>query len=133
MIAALIDTDILSEYLRGNPNITKKVEAYLAEFGSINFSIITYYEILNGLLYKDAQRQLERFRSFAELSTVLPLTLRTVDISAKIHADLRRKGQVIGHTDTLIAGVALGFRLQLISNNLEHFSRIEGLELDNWK
>lgn len=133
MIVALLDTDILSEYFRGNARVIKRVEDYLEKFEAINFSIITYYEILNGLLCKDAQNQLERFKSFAQMSNILPLTLRTVEISAKIHADLRKKGREIGHTDTLIAGTALGFGMQLISNNLEHFSRIEGLELDNWK
>lgn len=58
MKPSMLDTDVLSEFLRGNPNVIQNVEAYLEEYDVINLSIITYYEVLNGLLYKDAQKQL---------------------------------------------------------------------------
>ncbi len=128
----MLDTDVLSEFLRGNENVTAKAEEYLQEHGVISFSIITYYEVLNGLLYKDAKKQLEKFERFAEMSRIVPMTLRTVQISAKIQADLRKKGTVIGHTDTLIAGIAIANNLQLITNNTAHFSRIKKLKIDNW-
>lgn len=128
----MLDTDVLSEFLRGNQHVTTKADEYLHEHGVISFSIITYYEVLNGLLYKDAKKQLEKFERFAEMSRIVPMTLRTVQISAKIQADLRKKGTVIGHTDTLIAGIAIANNLQLITNNTAHFSRIKKLKIDNW-
>ena len=103
------------------------------EYNFINLSIITYYEILNGLLYKDAKKQLSKFEEFIELNKVIPLTLRTVKIAATIQADLRKKGTEIGHTDTLIAGIAISNDFQLITNNTEHFKRIKNLEIANWK
>jgi tRNA(fMet)-specific endonuclease VapC len=47
----MLDTDILSEFLKGNLKVREKVEEQLKEYGIINLSVITYYEILNGLLY----------------------------------------------------------------------------------
>jgi len=132
MKQSIIDTDILSEFLRGNPKVIAKVNEHLKEFGFISLSIITYYEILNGLLYKDARKQMAKFEEFIELNKVVPLTIRTVKISANIQADLRKKGTQIGHTDTLIAGVAMASELQLVTNNVEHFKRIKGLEITNW-
>jgi predicted nucleic acid-binding protein len=41
--------------------VTAKVTEHLEKYGLIYFSIITYYEILNGLLYKDAKKQLKKF------------------------------------------------------------------------
>jgi tRNA(fMet)-specific endonuclease VapC len=72
MKPSLLDTDILSEFLRGNSNVTAKATEHLEEYGLINFSIITYYEILNGLLYKDAKKQLKKFTEFVELNKVFP-------------------------------------------------------------
>lgn len=95
-------------------------------------SIITYYEILNGLLYKDARKQLARFEEFVELNIVIPLTIPMAKTAAKIQADPRKKGTEIGHTDTLIAGIAMTIGFQLITNNTEHFRRIKGLEFANW-
>jgi|SRR5260221_2947831 len=132
MKPSMLDTDILSEFLRGNPKVIAKVDEYLKEHGFINLSIITYYEILNGLLYKDARKQLAKFEEFVSLNKVIPLTQRMAKVAAAIQADLRKKGTEIGHTDTLIAGIAITNDLQLVSNNTEHFKRIKGLRLANW-
>ncbi len=98
MKPSLLDTDILSEFLRGNPKVIENVERYLLEFGFINLSIITYYEILNGLLYKDAKKQLKRFEKFVELNRVIPLTMKMAKKAASIQAELRKNGSEIGHT-----------------------------------
>jgi tRNA(fMet)-specific endonuclease VapC len=132
MKPSMLDTDILSEFLRGNPAVVDKVESHLKKYGVINLSIITYYEIMNGLLYKDARKQLTRFNNFVKLSKVIPLTMRSAKKSAELFADLRKKGKEIGHTDTIIAGIAIANKLQLITNNTNHFNRIKGLEIDNW-
>ncbi len=132
MKPSMLDTDILSEFLRGNIKVIEKVDEHLKEYGFVSLSIITYYEILNGLLYKDARKQLSKFEDFVELNKVIPLTKRMAKIAANIQADLRKKGTEIGHTDTLIAGIAIASELQLITNNTDHFNRIQGLEIANW-
>ncbi len=132
MKPSMLDTDVLSEFLRGNPQVINKVDGRLKEFGFISLSIITYYEILNGLLYKDARKQLTRFDDFVSLNKVIPLTIPMAKTAAAIQAELRKKGTEIGHTDTLIAGIAITSDLQLITNNTEHSKRIKGLEIANW-
>lgn len=132
MKPAIVDTDILSEFLRGTPKVVENAEKYLQTYDAINFSIITFYEILNGLLYKDAKKQLKKFNDFADLNKILPLTISATKQAAKIFADLKKKGQPIGHTDCLIAGIALTNGLQLVTNNTDHFKRVTDLELTNW-
>jgi tRNA(fMet)-specific endonuclease VapC len=132
MKPSLLDTDILSEFLRGNAKVITIVDEYLKEHGFITLSIVTYYEILNGLLYKDARKQMARFEEFVELNKVIPLTVPMAKMAAIIQADLRKRGTEIGHTDTLIAGIAITSKLQLVTNNTDHFKRIKGLEFANW-
>jgi tRNA(fMet)-specific endonuclease VapC len=132
MKQSMLDTDILSEFLRGNPKVIEKVAEHLKEYGFVSLSIITYYEILNGLLYKDSKKQLIKFEDFIQLNKVIPLTLPMAKTAAVIQAELRKKGTEIGHTDTLIAGIAMTSDLQLITNNTNHFKRIKGLKIDNW-
>ena len=55
---SLLDTDTLSFYLRGHQSVVASVTNYLSHFNVLSFSIITYYEILSGLLRNDAQKQL---------------------------------------------------------------------------
>lgn len=132
MKATLVDTDVLSEFLRDHPKVIKNVSSYLEEYEAISISIITYYEILNGLLYKDARKQLAKFNRFAELNKIVPLTVSATKRAAEIYAGLKKAGQPIGHTDCLIAGIALVNGLQLATNNSDHFERIKGLDIVDW-
>jgi tRNA(fMet)-specific endonuclease VapC len=132
MKSSILDTDILSAFLRGNVAVINSVDEHLKEYGFINLSVITYYEIMNGLLYKDAKKQLMRFEEFVSLNRVIPLSVSMAKTASVIHADLRSKGNEIGHTDTLIAATAIVSELQLVTNNTEHFKRIKDLQFTNW-
>lgn len=132
MKQAIIDTDTVSYYFRQNPIVVDKLDSYLQVFGFVNLSIVTYYEVMNGLLYKDTKGQLHAFERFIELNHVIPLTLDLAKTAASIFADLRKEGITIGHNDVLIAACALENDLTLITNNINHFGRVKGLEIDNW-
>ena len=132
MNPALIDTDTISYYFRGDVNVTAKLNAYLDKQDSVFLSVVTYYEILNGLYYKDAKKQLAAFERFVELNHIIPLTTSIAQRSAKIYAELRSLGLTIGHNDVIIAGTALTNDFALVTNNIRHFSDIPGLELENW-
>jgi tRNA(fMet)-specific endonuclease VapC len=128
----LVDTDIISLFLRNHANVVKRFREYLSEYNRINFSIITYYEILSGLKYRDAQKQLKSFLEFAEYNSILPVTRDSIDISAELYAHLRRTGKLIDDIDILIAGIALSNNLMLVTHNRKHFNRIDDLELADW-
>lgn len=132
MIPVVIDTDTLSFFFKKHPKVIQKVQAYGQVYNRLNISIITYYEILNGLLYRDAKRQLIGFKHFIQANTLLPLTQDATQIAAEIYAELRRTGQPIGHTDVLIAGIAIANNMPLVTNNTKHFARIPHLTLINW-
>lgn len=132
MKQAILDTDTVSYYFRDHEKVVEKIDNYLIEHGFVHISVVTYYEILNGLLYKDARRQLAKFERFVRLNNVIPLTMTSAKVAADIYADLRKRGKPIGHNDVMIAGIAIDNDLVLVTNNVNHFSRISGLEMDNW-
>ncbi len=132
MKRVMMDTDVLSLWLREDPTVIQNAHRYLGSHEELNLSIITYYEIRNGLLYKDARKQMDKFRSFVDLNRVLPLTMGATQKAAAIYATLKSTGQPIGHTDCLIAGIALASNMRLATNNNTHFSRIEELEIVDW-
>lgn len=49
MNRALIDTDILSYYFKGDAKVVANFQKYLAKYEIIEISLITYYEIMSGL------------------------------------------------------------------------------------
>lgn len=114
MTESLVDTDILSFYFKGDQKVANKFNGYLREFDVINISIITYYEILGGLKFKDAERQIREFEEFVANNTIIHIS----EESAKI---------------ILIAGIAIENELTLITNNESHYQSIKGLKIENWK
>ena len=132
MNRALIDTDILSYYFKGDKTVVKNFEIYLQHYDLIEISIITYYEISGGLLAKKALKQLGIFEDFVLDNPVIPLTDSSVKISAKLYAELKQTGKIVDDIDLLIAGVAIDNNMVLVTNNEKHFQRIPGLKIDNW-
>jgi len=130
---SLVDTDILSFYFKGDQKVVDKFNDYLREFDVINISIITYYEILGGLKFKKAERQIKEFEEFVNNNTIIHISEESAKISGDIYANLRKNGITIGTSDILIAGIALENELTLITNNERHYESIQGLKIENWK
>ena len=132
MKPALIDTDIISMFLKGNEKVKENFKNYLRAYNHVNLSIITYYEILSGLEHRDANKQKNSFLEFVSINNILPLTKQSSDNSAIIYADLRKKGTPVDDIDILIAGIAIENNMIVATNNTSHFERMEGLEIENW-
>ncbi|HDQ70955.1 MAG TPA: type II toxin-antitoxin system VapC family toxin [Chloroflexi bacterium] len=132
MKPVLIDTDILSLFFRGHPQVETCFAAYTAVYPQINLSIVTYYEILSGLKHRDAHRQLGLFLEFVAQNTLLPLTERSVAYSADMYATTRAAGTPVDDIDLLIAGIAVANGLGLATHNRKHFEKITGLEVEDW-
>jgi tRNA(fMet)-specific endonuclease VapC len=138
MARALVDTDILSEILKGkNPRLLAKADAYRATYGVITTSVITVMEVIKGLhKLGDYERQTEFLTAIAS-EEVLSLDLESAEIAGRIYADLEREGKTVGWADAMIAGIAIRHQLPLVSGNTAHYTRISDLGLplvlENWR
>jgi tRNA(fMet)-specific endonuclease VapC len=64
MRKTILDTDILSDFLRGkNVDVARRVEAYLREHGRLTISVITAFEIVRG---RHQAQQFERAAQFLQ-------------------------------------------------------------------
>jgi tRNA(fMet)-specific endonuclease VapC len=88
---ALVDTGILSFYFKGDAKVVQQFGEYLKEFDQINISIITYYEILGGLKFKQAENQIRDFEEFINNNTIFHVSEESAKISSEIYADLGKK------------------------------------------
>lgn len=132
MKPVLIDTDIISYFLKGNEKVFLRFQEYLKDFDRINISIITYYEIVSGLTFKNAEKQLQIFEEFCSTARIINLSKDSIKVAAEIYANQRKKGESVDDIDILIASIAISNDLVLVTNNIKHFGKIDGLEVDNW-
>lgn len=128
----LIDTDVLTAFFRNHPAVVARAAAYLQEHDRLSIAMVTYYEVLRGLRYLNAAAQLRALESFVADNAILPVDTAAAQKAAEVYAALRTQGQVIGEGDILIADIALANDCVLVTNNVGHFSRVPGLEVENW-
>ena len=133
MTEALVDTDILSFYFKGDTKVVERFQDYLKEFDQINISIVTYFEVLGGLKFKSAEKQIRNFEEFVINNNIIHISETSAKISGDIYADLRKRGITIGTSDLLIAGVAIENGLTLVTNNEKHYEQIQKLRIENWR
>lgn len=133
MTEAIVDTDILSFFFKGDSKVIERFREYLKEYDQVNLTIITYYEITAGLKFKKAEKQLREFEDFVRENNILNISEESTKISGDIYADLRQRGITIGSSDILIAGIAIENGLALVTNNEKHYEPILGLTIENWR
>jgi len=127
----LLDTNICVYLLNGNALLKSKVaEAGISSIAVCN-SILAelYFGAYNSRKTAENLQRIERFKK--EL-TVLSDSEESAILFGRIKAELKSKGFMIEDFDILIASIAFSNNCVLITNNDKHFSRIEGLQTDNW-
>jgi len=127
----LFDSDICVRLLRNRPaNLIARLEGHA---GALFTSVIVRHELIHGALM--SSRPDEQRAAVDELLsrlTVLDLDSRDADHAADIKAVLRRRGQMIGANDLLIAGQARSRSLIVVTGNLREFGRVDGLRCEDW-
>jgi tRNA(fMet)-specific endonuclease VapC len=129
----LLDTNILSA-LMDHPDgpIATKVADVISDRGIICTSIIVAAESRFGVAKKGSNRLRRKVEELLAEIDVLPLESNSDEYYAELRADLERKGRLIGGNDMFIAAHALATDSILVTNNVREFSRVKGLQIENW-
>jgi tRNA(fMet)-specific endonuclease VapC len=128
----LVDTDWIINYLKGH-NKTVNVLGALHGDG-LAISVVSFSEIYEGIYYFEnpKRKKLEGdFKNFLEGVMVLDVDEDIGKKFGQLRAKLRKKGNLIDNFDLLIASTAICYNLVLLSENVRHFNRVEGLQLKN--
>jgi tRNA(fMet)-specific endonuclease VapC len=124
----LVDTDWVIDHLRGRRETTERLEALHPE--GLGLSVISLAELYEGVYYaRDPEAGEQALNDFLESVDSVGLDEETAKIFGRERGRLRRAGMIIGDADLLIAATALQYDLTLLTNNRQHFERIEGLRI----
>jgi predicted nucleic acid-binding protein len=133
-----LDTSAAIQILSGNSSLENLIDRLnINEFGITTPSIFELYHGIYKLKFLKKNISNQKFEKLSkELETfikqfnIYSLTENAANVGAKIHMQLKGKGQEIDIFDCLIAAIVMssGFK-EIITNNQDHFQRIEGLVL----
>jgi tRNA(fMet)-specific endonuclease VapC len=127
-----LDTNIISAFLKKDLRVVSRVSDYLESFDRLTINIISYYEILRGLKDLGNEEKLKKFEEFVQENEFISIGKDAVIKAAEIYAYLKKQGNLIEDADILMASIAIVENLVLVTNNIKHFERIEGLATENW-
>ena len=129
----LLDTNVLSDLVRGEPNVSKRFKDTPPDDAAV--STVTTMEIDYGLAL-----QPERVKRIAPLLGgilgtlhVLPFSRADARSAGVVRAVLRKRGRPIGPYDVMLAGCALARGLTLVTSNMKEFTRVGGLAVETWR
>lgn len=126
----LIDTNICIYFIKGKFNLLQKFEN--AGINNCFISEITLAELKFGVANSEQPEKNQRnLDNFLTGITIIPI-FHALDLYAKEKARLRKSGKPIDDFDLLIGTTAVTHNLVMVTNNTDHFTRIKGIQLEDW-
>ena len=126
----LLDTDICSGYLKGNHQLWQRFQQY---GGRLHISVITAGELFTWCLRASASpKQLQGVEDLLKTVTIHEVSLDVSRKFAELRAARLDAGQGTRDMDLLIAATALVHNLTLVTHNVQDFTDLPGLVVDDW-
>lgn len=129
----MLDTSTCIDLIRGR---AAGVLSRLREcpIGSVSISAITLAELEHGV--ENSMDPLKNRRALVKFCAGLSV-LDFGDMAAaaygRVRTTLERAGCLIGPMDLLIAAHALAVEATIVTSNDREFSRVQGLDVQNWR
>ena len=124
----LLDTCTCIAIIKKKPYVVQRLRQ--VGIDECKISDITLAELYFGA-YKSGRS--EHFEDVVEIMNLFEqYHIRELKKYGEIRWQLEGRGQKIGDMDMFIAATALEEDLVVVTGNTDHFSRIEGLKVENW-
>ncbi len=119
------DTDVLIDFLRNRQPMADRIAVELSSSSFVT-TVITEFELLSGVRSRREEIAVEALLSALDVYSLDPAAARR---AGAVRRELESSGQTIGMADSLIAGICLERKAILLTGNVKHFARVDGLTL----
>ena len=123
-----LGTSVIIALIRRDQKAIEKLREAVASRRRVSTTVVSLCELYAGAYgSRDPMRELEKVQGLASLLDVLHFGVNV----AKKYGELA-KGKPIGDFDMIIASTSLLNEEPLATRDVEHFSRVPGLEVEVW-
>jgi tRNA(fMet)-specific endonuclease VapC len=127
-VSYLVDTDWVIDHLANIKATTEKLRELQPK--GVALSVVSLAELYEGVYYsRDPEKNEIVLHTFFSKFPVMGVDTNICQCFGRERGKLRKAGKMIGDFDLLIAATCLCHNLTLLTNNVSHFERIEGLRL----
>ncbi len=129
----LLDTNVLSDFARGEPAVMVRLRQEAPP--QLAVSVVTEMEVEYGLARNPevAPRVREAMRMLLNTISVLPFEREDARVAVQLRASLNSQGTPIGAYDLLLAASAWRRGLKIVTHTAREFARVGGLGLEDWR
>ena len=128
----MLDTDTCSYIMKRSHGAVLKRLASVS-VSDVCVSVISKAELMFGVEISPRRQQDEAaLTAFLRHVEVLDFPDMAAEHYAKIRADLKARGEMIGVNDLLIVAHVRSLGLTLVTNNMREFGRVHDLKVENW-
>jgi predicted nucleic acid-binding protein len=140
MSGFLLDTNCISELVRGKPEprVLEWMEA--ADESLLYLSVLTLGEIRKGVAGLPQNRRRTHLENWLALELqarfsgrILPINTAVADRWGLLAAEAKRKGKPLSALDGLLAATALQHNLTIVSRNISDFADTQAPILNPWE
>jgi tRNA(fMet)-specific endonuclease VapC len=127
----LLDTDTVIYILKADPIAVANLKKHIHD--PIKIGTVTLMELYYGA-YKSQKvtSNLAKIRTLENVLEIIPVREEVAEIFGREKVRLEKEGIPLDDFDLVVGCCALAHNLTLVTNNVRHFRRIEGLQVINW-
>lgn len=126
----MLDTDSVSFALRGYGQVAARIVEHRSS--DLCISAITLAELQYGAARRKSAKLHQMIDTFSRRVAVMEFDGACAIQFGHLASRLAERGAPIGQFDTLIASHAMTLDATLVTNNVKHFGRVQGLKVENW-
>ncbi len=128
----VVDSDVLIDFLRGNPTAKNKLEELAGRGETLTTTTINAFEVLRGEILNGDDASYAKAKEFLASFSPIQFDFMAAEVASDLYAELRKAGTPLELADLLIAATAQARDATLLTRNRKHFGRLKGLKTDGW-
>ncbi len=129
-----LDTNVMVDLINGRrPDVRMRYDEAKRSGDTLATSSLAVQELLFGaIISRRPQVQLRAAEELLSELDVVDWSENDAMAAAQLRAEFRRRGNSFRYVDMLIAGQAIARKWTLVSANMRHFNRVNGLAVLDW-
>ena len=127
----IADTDVLIDLMQARESAVEAIRTLEGANVPIRISAMSLFELYHGLeRIENPSKRRRRMQSVLDTREVYPAGEGVMKKAGRLDGQLAGLGETIGIGDTIIAATGLLHEEPVLTRNVRHFSRIDGLDIE---
>ena len=125
-----LDTNIIIDFLRDDQKISEKIRQLHGH--TFYVTAISLCELYKGAHLSHNQHDVVVIDNFMSSCEFVDFNAISCKLFGYEHAQLKKKGRLVGDADIMIASIVKANDLILVTRNKKDFENISGLKIEVW-